>query len=50
MNYEAVLQEQIRELQKLQDENMKSGLPLQVRVVNAITLAEQIKKIVEVRG
>lgn len=45
MDYRAVLQEQIRELQKLQDENLRSGIPMQAKIENAIALAEQIRKI-----
>lgn len=48
MDYKLVLQEQIRELQKLQDENVKSCNPL--RIQNAVLIAEQIRRIVETRG
>ncbi|HZK83334.1 MAG TPA: hypothetical protein VFC58_01380 [Desulfosporosinus sp.] len=49
MDYKAVLQEQIRELQNLQDKNIRSDGPLGLKIDNAIKLADQIKKIVEVR-
>jgi hypothetical protein len=50
MDYKSVLQEQIRELQKLQDENVKSNVQVSVKVDNAVKIAEQIRKIVETRG
>ena len=49
MDYKAVLQEQIRELQNLQDKNIRSDGPLELKIDNAIKLADQIKEIVEVR-
>ena len=50
MDYKSVLQEQVRELQKLQDENVKSGISVSAKIENAIAIAEQIRKIVETRG
>jgi len=49
MDVKSALQEQVRELQKLQDENVKSGNSLKIQ--NAIAIAEQIRKIcADVKG
>jgi hypothetical protein len=51
MDYKAVLQEQIRELQKLQDKNINSGSCLETKIDKAIKIAEQIRKIyVDAKG
>lgn len=51
MDYKSVLQGQIRELEKLQDENAISKDQLWIRVVNATKIADQICRIyVEVKG
>lgn len=42
MDIKSVLQEQIRELQKLQDENINSKYSLDDRIDNAIKLSTQI--------
>ena len=42
MDIKSVLQEQIRELQKLQDENINSKFSLDYRIDNAIKLSTQI--------
>ncbi|MDR3587515.1 MAG: hypothetical protein P4L59_19715 [Desulfosporosinus sp.] len=43
MDYKSVLQEQIRELQKLQDATMQSKDNLIHKVDNAVKIAEQIR-------
>lgn len=51
MDYKSVLQEQVRELQKLQDENLKLNVSVSTRIENATAIADQILKIyVEVKG
>ena len=51
MDYKSVLQEQIRELQKLQDENINADIGMSVKIDNATKVAEQIRKIyVDVKG
>ena len=51
MDYKAVLQEQISELQKLQVLNIESSVSLSIKIGNAVAIIEQILKIyVEVKG
>lgn len=51
MNYKSVIEEQIRELQKLQDQNIRSAAPINHVIENAVKIAEQIRKIyVDVKG
>jgi len=51
VDYKSVLQEQIRELQKLQDENVKSNDRVSTKIQNAVVIAEQIRKIyTDVKG
>lgn len=51
MDYKSVLQEQVRELQKLQDQNMKASTNLPSKIEYAVIIADQIRKIyVDVRG
>lgn len=45
LDYKAVLQEQIRELQKLQDENMEYPHSPSNKAATAISIAEQIRKL-----
>jgi len=46
MNYKSVLEEQIRELQKLQDENVKSSNGGMHKTETAVLLAKQISDLV----
>jgi len=52
MDYKSVLQEQVRELQRLQDENLKLDNGVSpIKVQNAVTIVNQILRIyVEVKG
>lgn len=51
MDYKAILQEQIKTLQKLQEDNVKSNGPISLVVDNAVKIADQIRKIyADVKG
>lgn len=43
MDYKDVLQEQVRELQKLQAENLSGKEPLPIKIDNALKIVEQMR-------
>jgi len=47
MNYKSVLEEQIREIQKLSDTNMHSSYSVSSKAEVAVQLSEQINKTVD---